>query len=87
MRAGGVNIAIHPASPDSEFYSQGHCIYLDVSVADITKAKERLLKHDISIKREWTDPNGRFLLIEDPDGNLIELIEPANAEPPNPGCT
>jgi catechol 2,3-dioxygenase-like lactoylglutathione lyase family enzyme len=77
MRAGGVNLVIHPASPDTEFYPRGHCIYLDVSVADITKAKEHLLKHDISIKREWSDHNGRFLLVEDPDGNLIELIEPA----------
>ena len=80
MRAGGVNIAIHPANPDTEFYPQGRCIYLDVAVSNIAEAKRRLLKHNIAIKREWVDPNGRFLLVEDPDGNLIELIGPADGE-------
>lgn len=76
LKAGGVNIAIHPVDTDSEFAPTGHGMYLDIMVADLQETRERLSDANIEIQREWKDHTGRFLLIADPNGNLLELIEP-----------
>jgi len=80
VSTGDINISIHPANENTEFYPNGHCIYLDIIVSNIQEAKRYLLENDINIMKEWKDNNGSFLLIEDPDGNLIEIIEFINRE-------
>ena len=75
VRAGGVNIAIYPASEDPIWQSQGRGIAVDVVVDSLDDAEKKLTKHGITILRKWHDKNGNYLLIEDPDTNLIEVVE------------
>jgi hypothetical protein len=49
-------------------------------VDDLTAAKRTLELKGIRIQKEWQDENGRFMLIMDPGGNLIELIERNTAD-------
>ncbi|MFH7029536.1 MAG: VOC family protein [Heteroscytonema crispum UTEX LB 1556] len=80
VSTGNINISIHPANENTEFYPNGHCIYLDVVVSNIQEGKRYLLENNINIMKEWKDNNGSFLLIQDPDGNLIEITEFINRE-------
>ncbi len=52
--------------------------YLTVSVANLTKAMDRLKQHGISPVKEpyRLGGNNYLILIKDPDGNTIELIGP-----------
>lgn len=71
LRAGGVNLAIHPTNEPV-----GHgSIYLDFCVPSREGARERLGRHGVAVEREWEDANGKFLLVRDPEGNQLELIE------------
>lgn len=75
VRAGGVNIAIYPMSEDPDWQSQGRGIALDVVVDNLDEAENKFTKYGITILRRWQDKNGNYLLIEDPDTNLIEVVE------------
>ena len=79
LKTDGVYIAIHKASGENEFAPTGHGIYLDLIVEDIDETKAHLLNGNIAIRKEWEDRNGRFLLISDPSGNLLELYKPRSA--------
>ena len=76
VRGGGVNIAIYPISDDPLWLSQGRGIALDVVVENLGEAEKDLQHYGVVILRKWQDANGKFLLVEDPDKNLLELIEP-----------
>jgi catechol 2,3-dioxygenase-like lactoylglutathione lyase family enzyme len=80
LSLGSVNLAIHPTAGDSEFTFRGPGLYLDLAVDDLTAAKRTLELRGIRIQKEWQDEKGRFMLITDPDGNLIELIERSTAD-------
>lgn len=73
VRAGGVNIAIHPVDGDNPFTPTGHGLYLDVQVDDLEHWKARLKQANVAILKEWTESGTHFLLIADPNGNLLEL--------------
>lgn len=75
LNGGGAYIAVHKVPPDSWAIPTGHGIYLDVKVSNLEEAKGRLSKAGIGLLKEWEDRNGRFILVADPDGNLVEIYE------------
>ena len=75
LRAGGVNIAVHPVSPGSLFAPTGHGIYLDLAVGDLAQVRDRLARASVPVVREWMDGATGFLAVADPNGNLLELYE------------
>lgn len=75
LRAGGANIAIHKVDANSDFAPTGRGIYLDLLVDDLTAARSELQAGSVSILKEWRDHNGDFLLVADPDGNLLEIYQ------------
>jgi lactoylglutathione lyase len=76
LRAGNVNIAVHPVDDTGDFAPTGHGLYLDFAVDDLASTRQRLESSGVAIRREWQDGNGAFLLVADPDGNLLEIFEP-----------
>ena len=75
LRAGGVNIAIHPVVGESVFAPTGHGLYLDLLVDDLAEVRARLSEESVVILREWVDHGTAFLAIADPSGNLLEIYE------------
>ena len=77
---GGVNIAIHPVKENSDFKPTGRSIYLDVCIRDWEATRNRLIDMRVEIRREWQEQGHKFLLVADPEDNLLELIEFQDAE-------
>lgn len=75
FRAGNVYIAIHKVDSDSDFAPTGRGIYLDLLVDDLATARSALEAGSLAILKEWSDHNGDFLLVADPDGNLLEIYQ------------
>jgi catechol 2,3-dioxygenase-like lactoylglutathione lyase family enzyme len=75
LRAGGTNIAIHQVDAYSDFLPTGRGIYLDLLVDDLTVTRSSLEAESVPILKEWRDHNGDFLLVADPDGNLLEIYQ------------
>lgn len=52
--------------------------YLTITVADLTKAMERLKQHGVAPVKEpyRLGGNNYLILVKDPDGNIVELIGP-----------
>lgn len=76
LDAGGVNIAIHPVGQESDFVPGGNGIYLDVLVPQLESYEARLKSADVIIRKRWQDDLRRYILVADPDGNLVEICEP-----------
>ena len=76
LDAGGVNITIHPIQQDSEFVPSGHGFYLEVLVPQLEEYEARLKSASMVIRKHWQDHQRRYILVADPDGNLIEIYEP-----------
>ncbi|HEX2971104.1 MAG TPA: VOC family protein [Tepidisphaeraceae bacterium] len=74
LDAGGTNIAIHVAGEGSDFAPTGHGLYLDLAVPDFEQTRQRLLEAGILIRHEWTDDTGHVIEVNDPDGNLVEIV-------------
>jgi catechol 2,3-dioxygenase-like lactoylglutathione lyase family enzyme len=81
FKAGSANLAVHAVEPGSVVAPTGHGFYLDLLVDDLAGARSALQKAGVSIEKEWLDKHRRYVLIADPDGNLIELIEPIGGLP------
>lgn len=77
LRAGGANLVIQRVTDDAEppFLPTGRCLYIDVAVTNIEQIKEKIPRKHGRLIKEWEDDSGRFLLAEDPDGNLVEVLE------------
>jgi predicted enzyme related to lactoylglutathione lyase len=73
------------AFPDSTSYfaPSTSAFMINYAVDDMDAVLKRLHAMSIAIiKRDDSDPNGRFAWILDPEGNKIELWEPKHAAPP-----
>jgi catechol-2,3-dioxygenase len=75
LRAGSANIVVH--KDNGEHSPTGRGIYLDLLVDDLSAVRKSLEEASISIMREWEDRNGQFLLVSDPEGNLLEIYKPS----------
>lgn len=60
--------------------SSSRGLYLDLMVEDLDTTRGELQSRGISILKEWRDHNGEFVLVADPDGNLLELMSPEDAD-------
>jgi catechol-2,3-dioxygenase len=75
LRAGGVHMAIHAVDDESAVSPTGRGIYLDLLVDDLAAARNGFSEAGVLIQREWTDHNGDFVLVADPEGNLLEVFQ------------
>lgn len=76
LAAGGVNIAIHPVRQEGEFVPRGNGLYLEVLVPQLEGYEARLKSAGIVIRKRWQDDQRSYILVANPDGNLIEIYEP-----------
>ena len=64
--------------PDGRRQEPGGWNRIVLHVADVAHEIERLQKAGVKLRNEMeTGPGGRQVQIEDPDGNPVELFEPA----------
>ncbi len=69
-----------PFRQDSDYFPERQQAMLNFRVANLDAMIAQLRAADIAVetRAEWDDPQiGRFARIHDPDGNAIELWEPA----------
>ena len=71
--------AWHLAKPDSEWFSPSTSSFMiNYRVDDLTALLAQLQKNGVEIvKGPDADENGKFAWVLDPDGNKVELWEPA----------
>ena len=74
LRAGGLNLAIHPVAEETVFAPTGHGLYLDLLVDDLAEVRARLEEASVPFLREWVDQGTAFLAVADPEGNRLELL-------------
>ena len=80
--AQGGPVVFAPFPADSDYFPPDKAFMLNLRVRDLQPLIERLRSAgvDVTTKPEWDDPStGRFARIHDPEGNPIELWEPASA--------
>ena len=64
--------------PDGERQTAGGWNRIVLQVTDVAREIDRLKKAGLKFRNEMeTGPGGRQIQLEDPDGNPIELFEPA----------
>jgi glyoxylase I family protein len=69
--------------PDGQEQQPGGWNRMILQVDDLAARIEQLKQMGLSFRNEMeTGPGGKQIQLEDPDGNPIELFEPANAAPP-----
>jgi len=79
FQAGGPTV-FQPFKADTDYFAADKAFMLNLRVSGIEALVEKLRGAgiDVIIKPEWNDPAiGRFARIHDPEGNAIELWEPA----------
>ena len=78
----GGPMVFEPFKQDSDYFPAEKQAMINLRVSDIDELLDRLRDAGIEIitKEEWDDGGiGRFARIHDPEGNAIELWEPAAA--------
>ncbi|MCJ7872618.1 VOC family protein [Phaeobacter sp. J2-8] len=84
----GMSVWAQPAGPtvfapfrkESDYFPTSQQVMLNLRVADMDAMTAQLRAAGIAVetRSEWDEPEiGRFARIHDPDGNAIELWEPA----------
>lgn len=69
-----------PFSSDTDYFAEDRQFMLNFRVGDLDAMLAQLKKADIEISHETTmEGVGRFARIHDPEGNPIELWEPAGS--------
>ena len=64
--------------PGGESQTPGGCNRVVLRVTDLSAQIDSLKKAGVKFRNEMeTGPGGRQIQVEDPDGNPIELFEPA----------
>jgi predicted enzyme related to lactoylglutathione lyase len=76
LKASGVRLAIHRTDESNPLAPTGNGIYLDFVVESVLQTKRWLESAGVAIRREWRDANRKYLLVADPEGNLMQFIEP-----------
>ena len=80
MTQGGP-VVFAPFPSDSDYFSSDKAFMLNLRVSGLDELVDELKGAgiDVTTKDEWNDPQvGRFARIHDPEGNPIELWEPAS---------
>lgn len=82
----GGPMVFQPFRADSDYFAADKAFMINLRVSDLDGLLEKLRAADIAIitNPDWDHPDvGRFARIHDPEGNAIELWEPASP-PPSP---
>ena len=75
LDGGGCRIVLMDAGRVPGFSrSDGQGIYMELSVADLGEMERRLVAHQLRVFRPRADSDGRLLTVQDPEGNLINLV-------------
>ncbi|NAZ78002.1 VOC family protein [Kineococcus sp. T13] len=76
-----------PLARDSEhFGGEAHSWALNFRVADLDAMVEQLRRDGVAVDVDpQTHPNGRFATLQDPEGNPVQLWQPAGADQRGPG--
>ena len=54
---------------------EGQALYLELAVADLATTRRRLARHKTRMFQPRQLPADRLLTVEDPEGNLINLVQ------------
>ena len=78
MQAAGPTV-FAPFPRDSDYFETDRAVMLNFRVDDLDALLAQLAQADIpaQTRAEWNSEIGRFARIHDPEGNPIELWEPA----------
>ena len=71
-----------PFTADTDYFPADRQFMINLRVDDLDAvlAPFRAAGEEVITKKEWDDPSvGRFARVHDPEGNPIELWEPAQA--------
>lgn len=78
----GGHTVFAPFKQDTDYFAADKAFMINLRVSGLDALVARLEADGIACERraEWDDPSvGRFARIHDPEGNAIELWEPASA--------
>ncbi|WP_174279779.1 VOC family protein [Sphingomonas bacterium] len=78
----GGPLVFQPFKADTDYWSTDKQFMLNLRVHDLDGLIAALIALSIEVitKPEWNDPHvGRFARLHDPEGNVVELWEPATA--------
>jgi len=81
-RVGAGDVVFQPFAQDSDYFAADKAFMLNLRVRGIKGLIDALEARGIAVEQreEWNQPEvGRFARIHDPDGNPIELWEPAGS--------
>lgn len=77
----GGPVVFAPFPADSDYFPSDKAFMLNLRVGGLAKMIDRLRSEGVEVetREEWNDPNiGSFARIQDPEGNPVELWEPAS---------
>jgi glyoxylase I family protein len=85
QQAGPTVFSALPADSD-HFGDASHAWAVTFRVADLTAMVDQLRRSGVSVRVDpETYPNGRFADLHDPEGNAVQLWQPAGADLRGPG--
>jgi predicted enzyme related to lactoylglutathione lyase len=79
LQAGGPTV-FQPFKADTDYFAADKAFMLNLRVSGLDALLDKLrgARVEVITKPEWNDPSiGRFARIHDPEGNAVELWEPA----------
>ena len=77
---GGIQLVIDKRDVAARAVEPGRMI-ITISVDDIASAESRLIDHEVTWLREVeTTPVGQIGTIVDPDGNYVQVMQPARSQ-------
>ena len=78
MQAAGPTV-FEPSAQDSDYFAKDKAVMLNFRVDDLDDMITQLQGAGITVetRSEWNSEIGRFARVHDPEGNPIELWEPA----------
>ncbi len=82
-KAQGGPLVFAPFPTETDYWAADKQFMLNLRVRDLDRLLEQLQASGIAaiVKPEWDSPEvGRFARIHDPEGNAVELWEPAAAD-------
>ena len=75
LDGGGPRIVLMDAARVPGFSrSEGQGIYMELAVPDLGELEARLTTHNYRVFRPRAGSDGRLLTVQDPEGNLINLV-------------
>lgn len=75
LDGGGSRIVLMDAARVPGFSrTEGQGIYMELAVPDLSGLEERLKRDNHRVFRPRADSDGRLLTVQDPEGNLINLV-------------